>query len=154
MQYLLEGVGFFLPYLVSTALLALLFGLFMHGKFDPQAVVQAPAATGTATPAAARRWVKIGRAATFFFMFAAFGMVVAYFLSLGIKEESPDIWVNPLISEFATPLIALLTAGVGFFAKREAPEGAVIVVPAGVICFLVECLICYRGMFSQIIGDR
>lgn len=149
MTYIIEGTLFFAPYVLSAFLLALLFGLALHGKFGPAKAGEAPTKpTGLAARAAAT-----GRATTFFFMFAAFGAVIAYFLSLGIKEDGGN-WINPLVDGFATPLVALLTAGVSFFAKREAPQDAALVVPAGVICFLVESVICYRGMFLQAIGDR
>lgn len=136
-MFVVEAALSFVPYLLSAVALALVFGVTMHAKFKVD---------GENKP-----WLAISRATTFFLVFSIFGVVIAYFLSLGLKESGTG-WENPLVNQFATPLIALLTAGVSFFAKREAPDGALPIVSAGVTCFLVECVVCYQALLLKFIG--
>ena len=75
-----------------------------------------------------------------------FGAAVAYFLSLGLQEGETDL-SNSLLGTFASPLIALLTAGVSYFAKREAPDGSINAVAAGVTCFLIQSVLSYRAFY-------
>ena len=140
---ILETLGFFVPTLLASLGITLVFAWLLKSHF------------GETKDA---RFTKFGRGAAYFAVFSIFGLVVAFFLSLGITESN-GVRTNALVGTFATPLIALLTAGVSYFASKGAPSPganpplATGVVPAGVTCFLLGACLCYKS-FSLAIAHQ
>jgi len=137
-----EALRFFTPSLIAALVIALVAALALNSHF-------------TSGKTLAMRWL---HGTAYFLVFSTFGVVVAFFLSLGIAEAN-GAWINPLVSGFSTPLIALLTAGVTYFANKEAPEAAtetgtrtpVGIVPAGVTCFLLGASLCYKNFLLIVV---
>lgn len=86
------------------------------------------------------------------FAFAMFGVVTAFFLSLGLKRGDSEQSANGLIESFAAPFISMLTAAAVFVTSRGGASGSR---PARtaicVTCFLCSAAISYRTFFYQIL---
>ena len=81
--------------------------------------------------------------------FALFGIFAAYFFILGLKSDDYTER-NALLSDFATPVIALLTAGVAFAASRSKIQVAASPLLLGMGSFLLACLLSYQTFTMQI----
>lgn len=145
--YILDAVLLFKPFLILALLVSSVFALPLHGYFIDTSI-------DTST---ARSWrfsisVRIRgfvRALSFLSMFGIFGIVTAYFMSLGLHEENLQ-FVNPMVETFAAPLIALLTAGVAYFARTDSKSENSVIVPAGVICFLIVSCLTYTTLLLSV----
>lgn len=137
---ILDAINFFRPYLIFSMLTALPFAIAFSAYFDGAGGVRG-------------FLLRCGRAFIYFWMFSIFGVVTAYFMSLGLQSSSRTV-VNPLIEKFGTPFVALMTAGLGFLAQKDVPRERMITVPAGVICFIFSTLILYKAFEIKFADTR
>lgn len=92
-------------------------------------------------------WIEFG----YMMACSTFGVVTAFFLSLGLKRGPDGHSSNGLIESFAAPFISLLTAGAAILIARSSQGGdsgrRSIICAA---CFLCAAAVSYRTFFYQI----
>jgi len=76
--------------------------------------------------------------------FCSLGIVLSYFLSLGISANSG---INSALTILNAPLVSLVTAGIAFAESRDsnAPQAP----RAGITAFLLTAIISYQTFFYQ-----
>ena len=96
-------------------------------------------------------WTLFAQDAVQMLAFALFGFVTAYFLSLGL-DRSSDTADNKLLSSFAAPFIALLTAAIAYFQlKNDVSRDRTV---AGLCTFLLVCIVSYQTFLYQLTAMR
>jgi hypothetical protein len=85
-------------------------------------------------------------ATSYFLCYSTFGVALGYYMSLGIKADGLLMNGNDLLTDLMTPFIALLTAGVAYFANKTSEGDYSPAVPAGVICFMLGTMFSYQAL--------
>ena len=125
-----ESAVFLFPFCAVAFGFAFIFALCANRSFGPQGEGY---------------WPRFRAAFPHFSIFAFLGLVTAYFLSLGLSETSTG-FSNAILGPFAAALISLLTAGLGYFSKRQWSYLSDSAVIAGAICFMAVTVLNYQSL--------